>query len=234
MPRVVTVPGEEALSEDVNTISDATVHRFDSEAQRTGQWPAPFDGALSHLLDWHTIDQYRDGAWFTIARVDPAYVNSYGTTVVPNLRVGYPSEPQFAGLSNERHAHAALLGGALTPGGTVHGRASLSDLGMSVEVFDGSTRIESLLIALRYEFAVLCDQLTSNPSIRLWEDLNGDVRFQVAQGETVHLLLTDSNATFGEMDLHITGNVLAQNIPANLATRLEALELAAGIVATDE
>ena len=61
--RLVVAPGQTIASAWGNTTYDQTMQTFASAADRTNQWPAPNDGALSWLVDSHTPWVYRAGAW---------------------------------------------------------------------------------------------------------------------------------------------------------------------------
>ena len=61
--RLVVVSGQTIASAWGNTTYDQTCQVFATSADRTNQWPAPLEGAMSWLADSGTPWQYRAGAW---------------------------------------------------------------------------------------------------------------------------------------------------------------------------
>ena len=64
--RLVVVSGQTIASAWGNTTYDQTTQVFATAADRSNQWPAPNDGAMSYLADTGTPWQYRAGAWHGI------------------------------------------------------------------------------------------------------------------------------------------------------------------------
>ena len=61
--RLVVAPGQTIASAWGNTVFDQTMQTYATLGDRTNQWPAPWEGALSYLMDSHTPWLYRSGAW---------------------------------------------------------------------------------------------------------------------------------------------------------------------------
>jgi hypothetical protein len=61
--RIVVAPGGTIQSVWGNQTHDQGAISFATAAQRTSDWPAPQDGALSWLADSHTPWVYRGGGW---------------------------------------------------------------------------------------------------------------------------------------------------------------------------
>ena len=60
--RLIVAPGQTIASAWGNTTYDQTVQTYANAADRTNQWPAPNEGAVSWLMDSHSPWIYRGGA----------------------------------------------------------------------------------------------------------------------------------------------------------------------------
>jgi hypothetical protein len=84
---------------------------YATAADRTNQWPAPWEGALSYLMDSHTPWIYRAGAWhgiplgYSASAIGPASA----ATITQNTTVLTLAAPVAAG---RRYRVTAQLGGS--------------------------------------------------------------------------------------------------------------------------
>lgn len=94
--RLVVAAGQTIASAWGNTTYDQTMQTFASAADRTNQWPAPNDGALSWLVDTRTPWVFRAGAWrgiplgYLATATGPASQVDCGTALVTIVSLSFP------------------------------------------------------------------------------------------------------------------------------------------------
>ena len=116
--RLVVASGQTIASAWGNTTYDQTMQTFANVGDRTNQWPAPNEGALSFLVNSHTPFIFRSGAWhglpigYVISGTGPAAQTDY-TVLAAVVSVAAP-----VGVGRRYRLTANLSGTQTTAGAT--------------------------------------------------------------------------------------------------------------------
>ena len=91
--RLVVAAGQTISSAWGNTTYDQTMQTFATAGDRTNQWPAPNEGALSFLVDSHTPWLFRSGAWH------PLPIGYLGSATGPASQTDYSAPTTVVAVS---------------------------------------------------------------------------------------------------------------------------------------
>ena len=240
MPRYIIVEGQEALAEVVQGIVDATTARFDTAAQRDTTWPAPYEHAISILLDTGQVDQYVAGAWVELYRP----LDTYDRLQVAHLEVAYPTSSQR--LTDDEnpiaprsaHAHSRVIGADLFDAED-YGYLSVSPRGFTVKAQPGTGQPSVDIVTMfRSELLWEADDLAftgTNAGVEVIGVAGQPGQFYFLfysdDRQAPEMALTNQNQTGGKADLYVEGDVFADNIAALEARifQLETLLAAQGV-----
>lgn len=240
MPRIIFTPGEEALAADMQVMSDATVARFDSEAQRDVQWPVPYDGALSYLSDTDQLDLYRTdgeggGAWHRVLSVaqDGAVdvANHYDETEADTLFLRRGHQP--IGGTTPLNYHGSIKNG-ISPenaedGGVVSCYANAVAVGALAAGTSSLPKFDAIYVQTgpgATGSRMQTDTEGDGPVVGAYGDASSRFAY-IADGGIEVLRATRQPG--GRGNVKVTGTLVADNVPANLGERLAAIEARMGL-----
>jgi len=243
MPRILFTPGDEALAADMQVMSDATVARFDSAAQRQVQWPVPYDGALSYLSDTDQLDLYRNdglggGAWHRVLSVaqngavdvaDHLNETETDTRYLRRLARVYPPPGDFAGSR---------------PTGTVAEVTTASGVGgFRVNQYaDGDSTGRGVITVAGDRTSIAPGDMLNNPTGHFFAVDYTDTaaggrpamsfNLRINNVAAAYAWVCEDIANAGRAKLQVLGKIQADNVPYNLLDRLAAIEARMGIEPT--
>ena len=244
MPRVVFIPGEEALAADIQLMSDATVARFDSEAQRDAAWPVPFDGALCWIEATATLEQYRvtadatGGEWYWLLQVDNEgvvavrnHVDEAGVNLrYQSMAFQYPGPGDYRG--DKPAGTKAEVGNATTGNlgqfrvqqfveGSQLGKVVIAAAGNTTYLRPANADADGVNGVFGWNLQGRAATNDDLPTVYYQDNIGGMTATWIVMSEDI------SNA--GRAQLRCYGKVYADNVPPNLLERLAAVETRLGI-----